>query len=978
MTETPALLGKRYRLGELLGSGGFGEVHLGSDTRTGDRVALKRLTRIDPRSLLWFKREFRVLAGCAHPNLVKYHELIHDDEQWWLVMDYVPGADLRTWVRTELGNEDSTRTHAFASMASSTGDAAAVLAVAPPLAASAVARVRQLLPQLQAALDYLHGRGVIHRDLKPANIRVDRQGRLVLLDFGLATMRGTDPPGSDVVGTMRYMAPEQALGDALPASDWYSVGVILHTLLTGAPPFSGEPLAQLEAKRRGPAREPLERRSGIPDDLRDLTLALLAPDPDARACAVAPAQAASEPRADGSSFVGRADELATLGRLLDQARDTSQGSLVLLHGPSGMGKSAVAAAFAREVRIQPSALVLSARCHQREALPFKALDGIVDGIAEHLNQMPPTVVARLMPRYARQLANIFPVLGDLGGAPRAGAVAQAAAPALEPQEARRRALLALRELLVRLGESRPVLLIIDDLQWSDEDSLVALGAILGAPDPPPVLTVAACRSGDDEPSGRIAALRAALAQAQRADPRDLPLGPLSEDEARELAAAAAAELKEPPGTAILARAQASAHGQPLLLLELVRASREEGGPTSVAALVTSRLGRLDPAARRLAQCVAVAGRPRPLTQLMRASGLVGGLIAALAWLQAERIVRVEPRQSDDEVAPFHDQVADALLASLSADETRAWHARWAAELESQGAEAAATEAAALHRHHLAAGAYQPALRWALVAATRAVETRSPSSARRSSTAPPSALAPDDAALELKLADALAAGGDGPRRARPTSARPTASTASVPATPCAAPPGSTCAAATWTRAWRWRAPPSPRWASAGRAARWPRSSTSRSGASSGRACACTCLRPRAWTPSASSAWTRCGRSPTAWAGSTPSAPRRSMGDTSRSPCARTTASACPRGWRGRPSSPSRSADARSSRAAGAWSRRARAWPCAPRARACAPGRRPPRATATGAKAGSTRPSPPARARSRPSARRAATSPGSSAR
>ncbi len=750
------MLGRRYGLGELLGAGGFGEVHLGTDTRTGDRVALKRLTRIDPRSLLWFKREFRVLAGCAHPNLVKYHELIHDDEQWWLVMDYVAGADLRTWVRTEAGEEESTRTHAMASMASSAGDAAATLAEAPPLEAGAIARVRQLLPQLQAALDYLHGRGVVHRDLKPANMRIDRHGRLVLLDFGLAVMRGTEPPSADIVGTMRYMAPEQAMGDALPASDWYSVGVILHTLLTGAPPFSGEPLAQLEAKRRGPSREALERRGGVPDDLRELTLSLLAPDPDARACAVAPAQAAAEPRSAASSFVGRADDLAALARLLARARDTSQGSLVLLHGPSGMGKSALTEAFAREVRIQPSALVLVARCHQREALPFKALDGIVDGIAEHLAQMPPTVVARLMPRYGRQLAHVFPVLGDLGGSQRAGAAALE--PALEPQEARRRALLALRELLVRLGESRPVLLIIDDLQWSDEDSLVALGAILGAPDPPPLLMVAACRSGDDEPSGRVAALRAALSDAH-VPLHDLPLGPLSAEEARELAAAAAAELAHTPSTVTLARAQASAQGQPLLLLELVRASFEEGAPTSVAALVAQRLSRLDPAARRVAQCLAVAGRPRPLAQLMRASALEGGLLEALAWLQAERIVRVEARPSDDEVAPFHDQVADALLASVTPEETRAWHARWAQTLEDLGKEAAEAEAEALHRHHLACGSTGPALRWALVAAARAVETLAfERAAGLYRTA--SGLAPQDGELELKLADALAAGGNG--------------------------------------------------------------------------------------------------------------------------------------------------------------------------------------------------------------------------
>ncbi len=145
-------------------------------------------------------------------------------------------------------------------------------------------RLRSALGQLAGALVALHDLGKIHRDLKPSNVMVERGGRVVVLDFGVAAELGRfDEPQSTefhVVGTVDYMSPEQAVEGALtPASDWYTFGVMLYVALTGRVPFRGSRLEILVRKQKGPPPDPALLAPNLPEDLRALCVDLLQPNP---------------------------------------------------------------------------------------------------------------------------------------------------------------------------------------------------------------------------------------------------------------------------------------------------------------------------------------------------------------------------------------------------------------------------------------------------------------------------------------------------------------------------------------------------------------------------------------------------------------------------------------------------------------------------------------------------------------------------
>jgi serine/threonine protein kinase len=602
-------------------------------------------------------------------------------------------------------------------------------------------RLRSALRQLASGLMALHSHGCLHRDVKPSNVLVGRDGRVVLLDLGLVTWLTPAEASLEryVAGTGAYMSPEQAAARALDeASDWYSVGVVLYEALSGVRPFRGTFDEVVAAKQLAEPPPPSDVVDGVPEDLDRLCAALLQTDPrlrpggarilemlgpeppsppadgspsgDGMAAGAAPGGAAfaaaarSSPRsAHGSSFVGRAAPLQTLRAAYARAQE-GRAVTVHLHAPSGMGKSSLLRSFLEELATgRDGAVLLSGRCYERETVPYKAIDGLVDSLSRWLRSQPRGRAESVLPRDVAALARAFPVLRQVE--------AVALAPARpgevpDPREARRRAFRALRELLARMAERWPLVLCIDDLQWGDVDSASLLADLLRPPEAPALLLIAAYRAEEAQSSPHLKELRAAqgldsgepspgAGPLRAADPDvvELSLLPLDESEASELALQLLGESF--PDAERRARAVAlEARGIPFFVHELVRhveesrgrAPSEGGTPISASRLrledvVSGRLQGLPPAARLLLETVAVAGRPLPRGVASRAADLGAGEHPALDLLRAEHLLRVRDTADGEALEPYHDRIREVLLEELQPWVLRERHLRLALALE---------------------------------------------------------------------------------------------------------------------------------------------------------------------------------------------------------------------------------------------------------------------------------------------------------
>ncbi|MBZ0234567.1 MAG: serine/threonine protein kinase, partial [Deltaproteobacteria bacterium] len=272
-------LAERFEVRALLGSGGMGSVHRVHDRARGHDVALKVLEAAGGRELYRFKREFRMLADILHPNVVRLHELYTAGDAWMFSMELVEGVPFHRWVRpVEVEPEDDELTRP--------------LPKAPPDRVMVPgrldeARLRDALGQLADGLHALHATGKLHRDIKPSNVLVTHEGRVVILDFGLvadlAALNSDRTHENAAVGTPMYMSPEQAADLPLTeASDWYAVGVMLYEVLAGVRPYFGPAMQVLVAKQREVPPPPSQFTAGVPRDLEELCLRLMARAPEER------------------------------------------------------------------------------------------------------------------------------------------------------------------------------------------------------------------------------------------------------------------------------------------------------------------------------------------------------------------------------------------------------------------------------------------------------------------------------------------------------------------------------------------------------------------------------------------------------------------------------------------------------------------------------------------------------------------------
>jgi len=728
----------RYERLRCIGRGGNGVVYEVFDHLRKRRLALKTLAQSTPASLLSFKQEFRTLAELRHPNLVRLHELVSPAEgAEFFTMELVIGQDFRQYAR---------QVRAFGGAGSAAPGAPTVTAPItiaqngagpsplPPRFDSTPARLTELraaLHQLAAGLRALHSAGKLHRDIKPSNVMVSTEGRVVILDFGLSTGLSHRETSEDVVaGTPAYMAPEQVLNEALqPASDWYAVGVLLFDALVGRAPFQGSLSDVLSQKLTLESPRPSQLVSGVPADLDELCALLLSRDPLRRPSGKQIAERLSS--VDGSisvrpsisrpRLVGRERELDALERAFARACEHGP-AVVVVHGPSGIGKSSLLSHFSERLGAEGRAEVLCSRVYEQEAIPYKAVDAILDSLSEHLEaaerrglELPPTPDLQA-------LGQLFPVLRRLP----AFASERAESPA-DPLRLRERAFDGLRLVLEQVTREKPMVWVIDDVQWGDSDSASLLVEVLGKASALPLLLVLSHR----ERTERSGAFLAPLIDewAGRESLSELEIGALSELDVRQLLAGTLL-VTDDLAEGVVERVFQMSTGNPFLAQELAYALVPSAAQLSAEVTVSprgpgafetllldERLRGLDASALRLLELVAACGRGLPTEMAAAAAGIASQIDAVVGALSQRRLVRSSYEGGLEVLEIRHDRIRNWILSRLSEAELSSRHRSLAQTLEA----APHSDPDLWIEHWLRTGDSAEIRRVALPAAARAAE-----------------------------------------------------------------------------------------------------------------------------------------------------------------------------------------------------------------------------------------------------------------
>jgi serine/threonine protein kinase len=240
----------KYRILSSLGSGGFGSVYLAEDTWIDKKVAIKvpHKQNLDFSQMV---KEPRLLASMSHPNIVTVLTAEKHEDQFFIVMEYVPGETLEQVIMREGALE--------------------------------LTKALDFTCQMCNAVDHAHRSGILHRDLRPGNMLISESGMLKVTDFGTSRFLEIAAHGTTVIGSPPYMAPEQFHGKAVFASDVYSIGVTMYQMLTGTLPYDTPSPADLDRLMRGDlVTAPRLRNGKIPKVINDIVLRAMSVDLTAR------------------------------------------------------------------------------------------------------------------------------------------------------------------------------------------------------------------------------------------------------------------------------------------------------------------------------------------------------------------------------------------------------------------------------------------------------------------------------------------------------------------------------------------------------------------------------------------------------------------------------------------------------------------------------------------------------------------------
>lgn len=453
------LLNKRYRIEAQLGEGGMGIVYKAHDTLLDRSVAIKFLSPhlFSHDGLKRFLREAQSAAKLTHPNIVGIYDIVDEGEARLIVMEYVEGQTLSSLI---------------------------------PLSWQ---RAVDIAIDICRALSFAHGHGIVHRDIKPENTIVTRDGAAKVMDFGLARSEGRSrlTQAGLIVGTVAYMAPEQAVsGQADARTDLYSLGCVMYQMITGRPPFEADdPISVISMHVNVPPVAPRFYTPDIAPALESIILRLLAKDPTQRYAsadeladilntAIAPVGTATEtvPAVEAQLAAPTLLEMMVRGRLVDREEElgtlkgslesmlSGRGQVVMAAGEPGIGKTRLAQELLVYARLR-GCLAVVGKCFEQEiTIPYlpiaETLRAMCREIADHQLQ---TVIGA----HAAELVKLVPDLGlrmrDLHPSP-----------ALEPEQERLRLFEHVTAFLSAAARMRPAVILLDDLHWADTATLQLL------------------------------------------------------------------------------------------------------------------------------------------------------------------------------------------------------------------------------------------------------------------------------------------------------------------------------------------------------------------------------------------------------------------------------------------------------------------------------------------------------------------------
>ena len=675
-----------FTLGSLLGRGSSGYVHRATDRRTGRECAVKLIGALDAESLVRLKLGFRRMMTLQHRHLVGVDRMQQLDGTLVLAMDLVEGQTLAHHIR---GLFSRPREDAYRHLVALTRDYA-----------SALAR--------------MHACGYVHRDVKPANLMVDREGRGVVIDYGLV---GTFDPESDpngvrsyLVGTPTYVAPEVLWNQFHgPASDIFSLGLVT---LESVQAVAG---AQALRRREGNRAEDREflgnlvdgMSESIPELLRGVCAEMLEFDPADRPTAMQIARLGrttdllQPPETEGRLY-GREQELREIDAWVDHVFSGGHARLHITGRP-GIGKSRLVRELVDRIEAKRWGQVFFARCQRREDQPMQVFGQFTDAIVARYGRDDRETL-RLDPVSHSILTMAFPAL-------RAVVEPDLRRPPIRQTATRLDALEAASRMSVELRKVGPLFLVIDDVQWADRDSLNVLDRLQTLADGMLGL-VTVSRDGADPqrvPPTREISLR----------PLDIRAGlhMLSDAAARWSASWSAS-----PDVRLLEQLVESTEGCPWRLHELSDEFRPggllSGGEdgtfvSSVDELWGRRLSQLSEDALLVLRYVATAGRPVSIEQLGQLSEQPETVEAAVSELVRQRLVTDEATGGEC-ISVMHDSVTDRIVAGLGDQKRRDAHERWALLL--MRGPAPDRLAARIARHLIDAGQPGRAVSYSILAA----------------------------------------------------------------------------------------------------------------------------------------------------------------------------------------------------------------------------------------------------------------------